>query len=103
MLVVAFLTDHAANAMGSAVFVAFLMSRIDPAVSATQYALLTSLSSLAGRLLVPLGARLAATAGWPAFFLATFLISLPGLVLASSAPSRARSSAGGAASERSRS
>jgi PAT family beta-lactamase induction signal transducer AmpG len=62
------------------------MSLCDPRVSATQYALLTSLSTLAARLLGfsigPLQERL----GWTGFFVATALFALPGLLLARRLP-----------------
>jgi MFS transporter, PAT family, beta-lactamase induction signal transducer AmpG len=50
----AVLCDNLTGAMGTAAFVAFLMSVCSPAVSATQFALLTSLSSLGQRVFGPL-------------------------------------------------
>jgi PAT family beta-lactamase induction signal transducer AmpG len=81
LLMGAVVLDNLANAMGTAAFVAFLMSRCDRAVSATQYALLTSLSSLGGRLFAFAGAALAASAGWPALWLATAAVAAPALLL----------------------
>jgi MFS transporter, PAT family, beta-lactamase induction signal transducer AmpG len=50
----AVLCDHLTGAMGTAAFLAFLMSVCSPAVSATQFALLTSLSSVGQRVFGPL-------------------------------------------------
>jgi PAT family beta-lactamase induction signal transducer AmpG len=81
LLLVATFLDQAAGAMGAGAFVAYLMSRVDRAVSATQYAMLTSLSSLGGRLLGFGSAVFVASYGWPWFWVATTLITLPALVL----------------------
>ncbi|MBX3156593.1 MAG: MFS transporter [Deltaproteobacteria bacterium] len=78
----AVLSDNLAGAMGTAAFVAFLMSLCSPAVSATQFALLTSLSSLGQRVFGPLAAPLVGAAGWTGFFITTSLMAIPGLVLA---------------------
>ena len=74
--------DNIANAMGTAVFLAYLMSVCSPAVSATQYAILTSLSSLGQRAFGPLADDVVAAVGWPGFFVTTSLLALPGIVLA---------------------
>ena len=50
----AVLCDNVTGAMGTAAFVAFQMSVCSPAVSATQFALLTSLSSVGQRVFGPL-------------------------------------------------
>jgi PAT family beta-lactamase induction signal transducer AmpG len=50
----AVLVDHVTGAMGTTAFVAYLMSVCSSSVSATQYALLTSLSSLGQRVFGPL-------------------------------------------------
>ena len=78
----AVLVDNLANAMGTAAFVAFLMSVCSPSVSATQFALLTSLSSVGQRVFGPLAANVVAAAGWSGFFAATSALAIPGLVLA---------------------
>ncbi|MBA3460594.1 MAG: MFS transporter [Deltaproteobacteria bacterium] len=97
----AVLVDNLANAMGTAAFVAFLMSVCSPAVSATQFALLTSLSSVGQRLFGPLAANVVDAVDWSGFFLVTAALAIPGLVLAAvvARPDSAgpRSSAEGAA------
>ncbi|HKA90094.1 MAG TPA: MFS transporter [Haliangiales bacterium] len=81
MFATAVLADSLANAMGTAAFVAFLMAQCDPRVSATQFALLTSLSSIGQRVFGPLGGPIVASAGWTGFFATTALVAIPGLAL----------------------
>jgi PAT family beta-lactamase induction signal transducer AmpG len=78
----AVLTDNLANAMGTAAFVAYLMSVCTSSVSATQLALLTSLSSVGQRVFGPLAGRVEQSAGWPGFFAVTTVLAIPGLILA---------------------
>ena len=78
----AVLVDNLANAMGTATFVALLMSVCSPAVSATQFALLTSLSSVGQRVFGPLAGDVVDAAGWAGFFIATTAMAIPGLVIA---------------------
>ncbi|HEX8691279.1 MAG TPA: MFS transporter [Longimicrobium sp.] len=67
--------------LGTAAFVAFLLALCNQRFSATQYALLSSLTA-AGRdfLASPAGA-IADKMGWPGFFLFTVVIGIPGLLL----------------------
>jgi len=78
----AVLVDNLANMTGTAAFVAFLMSVCSPRVSATQFALLTSLSSVGQRVFGPLAANVVDAVGWDGFFAVTSALALPGLVLA---------------------
>ncbi|MFN0247787.1 MAG: AmpG family muropeptide MFS transporter [Kofleriaceae bacterium] len=78
----AVLVDNLANAMGTATFVALLMSVCSPAVSATQFALLTSLSSVGQRVFGPFAGDVVDAAGWAGFFLTTTLMAIPGLLIA---------------------
>ena len=80
-LVCARVVDELASAMGATAFVAYLLSLCEPEVSATQYALLTSLSSLAARFLGFVGALVAERAGWSTLWIATTAAVLPALVL----------------------
>lgn len=85
----AVLCDGTANAMGTAAFVAYLMSVCSPAMSATQLALLTSLSSVGQRVLgAAFADELVAGVGWAGFFAATSAMAIPGLVLAHAAARR---------------
>jgi len=78
---VAVLVDNLANAMGTAAFVAFLMAMCSPAVSATQLALLTSLSSVGQRVFGPLADDVVGLVGWSGFFVTTSLLAIPGVLL----------------------
>ena len=73
--------DNTALAMTAATFVAFLMSVCSPAVSATQFALLTSLSSVGQRVFGPLADRVVDAVGWSGYFAVCAAMALPGLVL----------------------
>ncbi len=78
----AVLVDNLANMMGTAAFVAFLMSVCSPGVSATQFALLTSLSSVGQRVFGPVAANVVEAVDWSGFFAVTSALAIPGLVLA---------------------
>jgi PAT family beta-lactamase induction signal transducer AmpG len=85
----AVLCDGIANAVGTAAFVAYLMSVCSPALSATQFALLTSLSSIGQRVFgAAFAGDLVAGHGWSGFFAATSAMAVPGLVLAAYAAAR---------------
>jgi PAT family beta-lactamase induction signal transducer AmpG len=73
--------ENVAGGMGTAAFVAFVMSLCDHRYTATQFALLSAAGAV-GRVLVgPPSGVLARALDWPAFFFLTFLASLPGLYL----------------------
>jgi PAT family beta-lactamase induction signal transducer AmpG len=78
---VAVACDTTANAMGAAAFVGFLMSVCSPAVSATQFALLTSLTSVGQRVFGPFADRVVEAIGWPGYFAVCAALVLPGLAL----------------------
>lgn len=67
--------------LGTAAFVAFLMSLCNQRFSATQYALLSSLMAVSRDILVAPAGRLAEITGWPLFFLISIVAALPGLLL----------------------
>ena len=73
--------EQLAGGMGTAAFVAFLMDLCDSRYTATQFALLSAASAI-GRVFVgPPSGFLVDAIGWGPFFLVTFLISIPGLIL----------------------
>jgi MFS transporter, PAT family, beta-lactamase induction signal transducer AmpG len=74
--------DHVSTALGTATFLAVLMGVCSPAVSATQFALLTSLSSVGQRVFGFLADDVVVHVGWHGFFATTALMAAPGLVLA---------------------
>ena len=68
--------------MATAAFVAALMAVCSPAVSATQFALLTSLTSVGQRVFGAFAGDVVEAAGWTGFFLTTIAMAIPGIVLA---------------------
>jgi len=74
-------SENITSGMGTAAFVAFLMSLCNRRFSATQFALLSAFASV-GRVWVgPLAGVLAQSIGWPAFFLVSIVVALPALAL----------------------
>jgi MFS transporter, PAT family, beta-lactamase induction signal transducer AmpG len=80
-LVAVIVADNLCTGLATAAFVTFLMSLCSKAYSATQYAILSSLAGLAGRLLTVSAGVVAQEIGWPELFVGTVAISLPALVL----------------------
>ncbi|MFT4102293.1 MAG: MFS transporter [Burkholderiaceae bacterium] len=73
--------ENLCGGMGTAAFVAFLMTLTDRRFSAAQYALLSALSAV-GRVYVgPASGVLVEAFGWPTFFVLTVVAALPGLLL----------------------
>jgi MFS transporter, PAT family, beta-lactamase induction signal transducer AmpG len=73
--------DYVAGMMGTAVFMAVFIAMCNKEVSATQYALLTSLSSVGKRVFGWVGGDIIAAWGWGTFFVSTTLMAIPGLIL----------------------
>jgi PAT family beta-lactamase induction signal transducer AmpG len=79
LLVIAF--ENISGGMGTAAFVAFMMSLCNQRFTATQYALLSAFASV-GRVWVgPLAGVLAASIGWPVFFIISTVLAAPALVM----------------------
>lgn len=74
--------ENICGGMGTAAFVVLVMGLCNVKYTATQFALLTALSSV-GRVFLagPLTPPIVEALGWPSFFLLTVVIALPGLVL----------------------
>lgn len=69
------------SGMGTAAFVALLMTLCNHSLSATQFALLSALSAI-GRVYVgPIASALVSKYDWPAFYLISIVISLPSIFL----------------------
>ena len=80
-LLMAIASENITSGMGTAAFLAFLMSLCNRRFSATQFALLSAFASV-GRVWVgPLAGVLAQSIGWPAFFIASTIVALPALAL----------------------
>ncbi len=106
-LLMAIASENITSGMGTAAFLAFLMSLCNIRYSATQFAMLSAFASV-GRVWVgPLAGVLAQSIGWPAFFIVSTVAALPALALlrlaargrssCSTAPPRRR---GGSGTER---
>ncbi|MBF0265567.1 MAG: MFS transporter [Gammaproteobacteria bacterium] len=73
--------ENLAGGMGTAAFVALLMGLCQPAYSATQFALLSAFSAIARVYVGPLSGYGIEMLGWTSFYLASFFIALPGILL----------------------
>lgn len=73
--------EQLTSAMASAALVAYLSSLCSPEFTATQYALLSSLTFLGGKVFGASSGLLANAVGWVPFFLITTAASVPALLL----------------------
>ena len=74
--------ENLCGGLGTAAFVALLMSLCDRRFTATQFALLSALSAVGRTYLAgPLAPPMVEAYGWPTFFLVTVVIGIPGLLL----------------------
>jgi len=81
IMVAAVAFENLSGGMGTAAFVALMMSLCDHRYTATQYALLSAMAAL-GRVFVgPPSGYVVEAVGWVSFFFITFLAALPGLWL----------------------
>ncbi len=80
-LIGAVVVDNLCNGLGMAAFLALIMSLCDRRFSAAQYALLTSASSVVGRILSAASGFIVTAVGWAAFFAGTIALAVPALVL----------------------
>ncbi|CAG1016931.1 Anhydromuropeptide permease [Burkholderiaceae bacterium] len=73
--------ENLSGGMGTAAFLAFLMSLCNQRFTATQFALLSAFASV-GRVWVgPLAGVLAESIGWPTFFIVSTVVALPALLM----------------------
>jgi MFS transporter, PAT family, beta-lactamase induction signal transducer AmpG len=80
-LLLAVTAENLSGGMGTAAFVAFLMSLTNQRFTATQFALLSAFASI-GRVWVgPLAGVLAESIGWPTFFIVSTIAAAPALAL----------------------
>lgn len=80
-LTVSLISDNMAAGMATTAFVAYMSSLCNTAYTATQYALLSSLTALPRDLLSSGSGWLVHFMGWPVFFIFTAFLSLPSLVI----------------------
>jgi PAT family beta-lactamase induction signal transducer AmpG len=81
MLVFAVAFENISGGMGTAAFVALLMTMCNQRYSATQYALLSSLAALGRIFVAPTSGFVVESIGWAPFFFVTTLAAIPGLWL----------------------
>jgi PAT family beta-lactamase induction signal transducer AmpG len=79
MLTAVVVIENVTGGMGTAAFVALVMSLCDPRYTATQFALLSSLEALGRVFAGRPSADLVEMVGWTQFFVLTVLVALPGL------------------------
>ncbi len=86
MLAITVGVENVLIGLATTAFEAYLMALCNASFSATQFAALTSVSSLGGRLFGATSGILATTLGWPLFFGLTSLSAVPSLLLAARLP-----------------
>jgi MFS transporter, PAT family, beta-lactamase induction signal transducer AmpG len=82
MLGVTIFVENFTGGLVGAAFVGYLSTLCHPAFTATQYALLSSLTAVGRTLFASSSGWLAERLGWPVFFGACVLAALPGIALA---------------------
>jgi MFS transporter, PAT family, beta-lactamase induction signal transducer AmpG len=80
-LAASIIVENVTGGMGTAAFVALVMSLCDHRFTATQFALLSSLEALGRVFSGRPSAELVALIGWAQFFFVSFLLALPGVWL----------------------
>ena len=81
MMVGSIVTVSFTSGMGTAAYIAFLMSLCDKRFTATQYAFFTSLLALSRTMTKTPSGYLSVAVGWENFFLISALAAVPGLLL----------------------
>ncbi|WP_426753426.1 AmpG family muropeptide MFS transporter [Myxococcus sp. Y35] len=89
MLAATITVDNLCGGLAVTAFAAYLMSLCHKSFSATQYALLSALGTVANRLISATSGYLAESLGWPTFFAGTVLLAVPALVLLAFLPENA--------------
>ncbi|MFT5350112.1 MAG: PAT family beta-lactamase induction signal transducer AmpG, partial [Gammaproteobacteria bacterium] len=80
-MVIVIAMEQIAGGMGTATFVALLITLCDHRFTATQFALFSALSAVGRVFIGPPAGLLVDSLGWTSFFLITFVVALPGLAL----------------------
>lgn len=81
LLTLAIGVESFASGFAGTALIAFMSSLTSPAFAAAQYALLSSLYALPGKLVGGLSGLMVDTFGYPAFFVITAAIGIPGVLL----------------------
>ena len=80
-LVLTINVENFCSGLGTAAFVAFMMSLCNHRFTATQYALLSSFMAVSRDILVAPSGQIAKATGWPLFFMISIIAAVPGLLL----------------------
>lgn len=81
LLVLSINIENFCGGMGTAAYVAYLMSLCNPSFTATQYALLSSLMAVSRDVLIAPAGKVAELTGWTNFMIISIIAALPGLLL----------------------
>jgi PAT family beta-lactamase induction signal transducer AmpG len=81
LLVLSINLENFCGGMGTAAYVAYLMSLCNPSFTATQYALLSSLMAVSRDVLIAPAGKIAELTGWTNFMVISIVAAIPGLLL----------------------
>jgi PAT family beta-lactamase induction signal transducer AmpG len=81
LMTVAVFVENFCSGLSTAALLAFMMSLCNHRFTATQFALLSAVSSLARVFLGPIAALMVENAGWIQFFVWSFVLCFPGILL----------------------
>lgn len=81
LMAVSMFIENFCSGLSTAAFLAFLMSICNKKYTATQYALLSAIASLARVFMGPVAAVIVERFGWTQFFICSFILSFPGILL----------------------
>ncbi len=81
VLVIAIFSETFSAGMGTAAFLAFLMSLCNRQFTATQFAILSSLDSIGRTYVGPIAAWIKVDYGWNNLFIFSMFMALPGIIL----------------------
>jgi PAT family beta-lactamase induction signal transducer AmpG len=73
--------ENISGGMGTVAFVALLMGLCNQQFTATHYAMLSAFAAVGRIYVAPLSGVLSASIGWPAFFLFSIVVAIPGVVM----------------------
>lgn len=75
------IVENFSGGMGTTAFLALLMGLCSKGFAATQYAVLSSIASVGRVVVSPTSGFVVETIGWVYFYLLTFLVAIPGIIL----------------------
>ena len=81
LMTVAVFIENFCSGLSTAALLAFIMSLCNHRYTATQFALLSAVASLARVFLGPVAALMVENAGWIQFFIWSFVLCFPGIAL----------------------